>query len=105
MIHLQKEEQDVVNTETFEVADKQITRVKKKKIYKKRGEEKVLVRIIKNHCNRGGEVVKTETIIMPEQSATIGEEETSGSTKVFLFIGPAPRVLCNQLRPSVLNVS
>ena len=70
-----------MNTETFEVADKPITRVKKKKIYKKRGEEKVLVRIIKNHCNRGGEVVKTETIVMPEQSATIGEEE-----KVFLFI-------------------
>ena len=70
----------MVSTEVFDVLDKQITRVKKKKIYKKRNEEKILVRIIKNHCNKNGDVVKTETIVIDEQPGTNNEDETSNMT-------------------------
>jgi hypothetical protein len=54
--------QKVIDVQTYEVEDTNIVKVKKKKIYKKRKGSKVLVRMIKNHCNRAGDVVKTETV-------------------------------------------
>lgn len=52
----------MIDVQTFPVDDGSIVKVKKKKIYKKRNSTKVLVRIIKNHCNAAGVVVKRETI-------------------------------------------
>lgn len=61
---LDQNNQKVVDVQTFEVVDPSIVKVKKKKIYKKRHGSKVLVRIIKNHCNKSGDVVKTETVLV-----------------------------------------
>ena len=52
----------MIDVNYFPVQDGNIVKVKKKKIYKKRSGTKVLVRIIKNHCNAQGEIIKTETI-------------------------------------------
>lgn len=61
---LDSKNQKVVDVKTFLVEDENVVKVKKKKIYKKRGSKKMLVRIIKNHCNANGEIVKTETVLV-----------------------------------------
>merc|ERR1719427_129443 len=82
-----KKDERIVSTESFDVLDKVITRVKKKKIYKKRNQEKVLVRIVKNHCNRNGDVVKTETIAVDEQSGSVNQDEKAASDDLETSMG------------------
>ncbi|XP_047123632.1 HMG box-containing protein 4 isoform X1 [Hydra vulgaris] len=64
----------IISCEVFSVEDTQISKVKKKKIYKRRNGEKVLVRLIKNYCNRAGQVVKTESILIEN---TLNNKQTS----------------------------
>lgn len=74
-----KKHQKIVNVETFPVVDQTIVKVKKKKIYKNRNGEKVLIRLIKNHCNRNGDIVKTETIVVDNDSPPIEDEKSATS--------------------------
>ena len=71
---LDSKNQKLIEIKKFEeVQDKNIVKVKKKKIYKKRKGSKVLVRIIKNHCNGAGEVVKMETVAVDSVPVSDGE--------------------------------
>ena len=75
---LDSKNQKVIEIKTFdEVHDQNIVKVKKKKIYKKRKGSKVLVRIIKNHCNVANEVVKMETVAVDSVPVSDGEGDTA----------------------------
>ena len=69
---LQEKHHKIIHVQSFPVEDQSVIKVKKKKIYKKRKGVKILVRIIKNHCNKNGEIVKTETVLVDH--ASIKEE-------------------------------
>ena len=80
---LDSKNQKVIEIKKFdEVQDKNIVKVKKKKIYKKRKGSKVLVRIIKNHCNGAGEVVKMETVAVDSVPVSDGESPSKEGNTV-----------------------
>ena len=74
--------------ETFPVSDTYIVKVKKKKIFKKRNGEIVLVRITRSHCNRNDEVVKLETFLINESN-----QEKYDPVKRELFTDPVEQNL------------
>ena len=74
--------------ETFPVSDTYIVKVKKKKIFKKKNGEKVLVRITRSHCNRNDEVVKLETFLINENN-----QEKYDPVKKELFTDPVEQNL------------
>ena len=74
--------------ETFPVSDTYIVKVKKKKIFKKKNGEKVLVRITRSHCNRNDEVVKLETFLINENN-----QEKYDPVKRELFTDPVEQNL------------
>ena len=79
---LDSKNQKVIEIKKFdEVQDQNIVKVKKKKIYKKRKGSKVLVRIIKNHCNGAGEVVKMETVAVDSVPVSDGEGDGESPIK------------------------
>uniref|UniRef100_A0A7M5XIE3 HMG box domain-containing protein n=1 Tax=Clytia hemisphaerica TaxID=252671 RepID=A0A7M5XIE3_9CNID len=78
---LDNDSQKLIEVKMFEeVEDQSIVKVKKKKVYKKRKGSKVLVRIIKNHCNRGGEIVKTEVVAVDSVPVSDGEKANDSLT-------------------------
>jgi len=79
---LDNDSQKLIEVKRFEeVEDQSIVKVKKKKVYKKRKGSKVLVRIIKNHCNRGGEIVKTEVVAVDSVPVSDGEKANGSLTQ------------------------
>ena len=72
----EKKHQKVVDVQFFNPEDTTIVKVKKKKIYKKKHGEKILVRIIKNHINKNGDTVKTETVVIDKSDEKVSKNDT-----------------------------
>lgn len=96
---LNNKNQKVIDVQTFAVDDGSIVKVKKKKIYKKRSGTKVLVRIIKNHCNAAGVIVKTETIAV--DNVPVEESLETTPTEEILEITPTEESLNTTLTEEV----
>ena len=96
----------IVSSEVFSVEDTHISKVKKKKIYKRRNGEKVLVRLIKNYCNREGQVVRTESIHIDNTQNNIKktlQHDTGKQISISRDLLPESSVLGTQMYTNIFE--